>query len=286
MSGADTMIKHETQLVAPLLGGAVALVTGAGRGIGRAIAFALAEAGASVAAVARSSDEVAETAALIEGRGGRAVGLSADVADRAAVEAAVAGVEDRFGSVDVLVNNAGIGGPNLPLWSCDPDEWWRVMEVNVRGPLLCCRATLPAMLRRGSGTIVNVGSYAGIRAGGVGTLGTAYPVSKAALVRFTDTLAAGVDEYGVRVFTVSPGLVRTAMTEAVDAFDDVPAYAWAPPEAAAELVVRLASSEGMALNGRFVHVGDDLDELLREAERIDAEGLYTLRLIGLQGPVP
>lgn len=286
MSGADTMIKHETQLVAPLLGGAVALVTGAGRGIGRAIAFALAEAGASVAAVARSSDEVAETAALIEGRGGRAVGLSADVADRAAVEAAVAGVEDRFGSVDVLVNNAGIGGPNLPLWSCDPDEWWRVMEVNVRGPLLCCRATLPAMLRRGSGTIVNVGSYAGIRAGGVGTLGTAYPVSKAALVRFTDTLAAGVDEYGVRVFTISPGLVRTAMTEAVDAFDDVPAYAWAPPEAAAELVVRLASSEGMALNGRFVHVGDDLDELLREAERIDAEGLYTLRLIGLQGPVP
>ncbi len=286
MSGADTMIKYETQLVAPLLGGAVALVTGAGRGIGRAIAFALAEAGASVAAVARSRDEVAETAALIEGRGGRAVGLSADVADRAAVEAAVAGVEDRFGSVDVLVNNAGIGGPNLPLWSCDPDEWWRVMEVNLRGPLLCCRAALPAMLRRGSGTIVNVGSYAGIRAGGVGTLGTAYPVSKAALVRFTDTLAAGVDEYGVRVFTISPGLVRTAMTEAVDAFDDVPAYAWAPPEAAAELVVRLASSEGMALNGRFVHVGDDLDELLREAERIDAEGLYTLRLIGLQGPVP
>ena len=246
---------------------------------------ALAEAGAAVAVVARSRGEVEETAAAIEGRGGRAIGVSADVTDRAAVEVVVADVAARFGDVDVLVNNAGIGGPNLPLWSCDPDEWWHALEVNVRGPMLLCRATLPAMIRRRSGTIVNVGSYAGIRAGMPGAAGTAYPVSKAALVRFTDTLAASLDEYGVRLFTISPGLVRTAMTEAIDAFDDVPESAWTPPEVAASLVVRLASGEGTALNGRFIHVHDDLDTLLREAERIEAEGLYTLRLIGLEGPV-
>jgi len=286
MPRADTHPQPGRSLANQPLDGAVALVTGGGRGIGRAIAIALAEAGADVAAVARSRDEVDGTASIIEGRGGRAIGLSADVADRTAVEAVVVDIEKRLGPVDVLVNNAGIGGPNLPLWECDPDAWWRALEVNLRGPMLLCRAVLPAMIRRRSGVIVNVGSYAGIRAGMGGVAGTAYPVSKAALVRFTDTLAASVDEHGVRVFTISPGLVRTAMTEGVDAFDEVPENAWAPPEAAATLVVRLASGEGTALNGRFIHVGDDLDALLREAERIEAEGLYTLRLIDLDGPVP
>lgn len=286
MHRADTYPQPGRPLAGQPLDGTVALVTGGGRGIGRVTAVALAQVGTSVVAVARSRDEVEETAAIIEGSGGRAIGLSADVADRAAVEAVVAEVEGRLGPVDVLVNNAGIGGPNVPLWECDPEAWWRVLEVNLRGPMLLCRAVLPAMIRRRSGVIVNVGSYAGIRASMGGVAGTAYPVSKAALVRFTDTLAASVDEHGVRVFTISPGLVRTAMTEGVDAFDDVPENAWTPPEAAASLVVRLASGEGAALNGCFIHVGDDLDALLREAERIGAEGLYTLRLIGLEGLVP
>jgi 3-oxoacyl-[acyl-carrier protein] reductase len=116
--------------------------------------------------------------------------------------------------------------------------------------------------------------------------GGSYPTSKAALVRFTDTLAASTDEYDVRVFTISPGLVLTALTEAIDEFRSIPESEWSPPEAAASLVVRLAVSEGTALNGRFIHVHDDLDEMLREDARIKAEGLSTLRLNNLSGPVP
>ena len=268
----------------PLLKNQVALVTGGGRGIGRAIALALADAGAAVAVVARSQVEVEHVAAAIAGRGGRAVALTADVADRAGVDACVAQAQAQLGTIDILVNNAGVAGPALPLWETDPDEWWRTIEVNLRGPMLFARAVLPAMIRRQCGTIVNVGSFAGIRASTGGGF-SPYATSKAALVRFTDTLAASTSEHKVRVFTISPGLVHTAMTEAIELFEAVPQSEWSAPQAAAALVVRLAANTGMALNGKFIHVNDDLDELLREAERIEAEGLYTLRLLNLRGAV-
>ena len=266
------------------LSGQVALVTGGGRGIGRAIAFALADAGAAVAVIARSQTEVGETASAINGRGGRAIGLTADVTDRIGVDASATEAENLLGPIDILVNNAGVSGSTLPLWETDPDEWWRTIEINLRGPMLFARAVLPSMIRRRSGTIINVGSYAGIRATTGGGFGP-YATSKAALVRFTDTLAASTDEYNVRIFTISPGLVHTAMTEAIDLFQSIPESAWSPPEAAASLVVRLAANAGTVLNGRFIHVNDDLDELLREAERIKIEGLYTLRLLNLGGAV-
>lgn len=266
------------------LNGKVALVTGGGRGIGREIAFALARAGAAVAVIARNQTEVAEVVSDISACGGRAFGFSADVTDRAAVEESTAEVEKILGSVDVLVNNAGVSGPTAPLWEANPDEWWRTLEINLRGPMLFARTVLPSMIRRRSGTIVNVGSYAGIRATTGGGF-AAYATSKAALVRFSDSLAASTEEHGVRVFTISPGIVHTAMTDAVDLFKSIPESAWSPPEAAASLVVRLAANAGMALNGRFLHVNDDLDELLREAERIKVEGLYTLRLLNLSGTV-
>jgi NAD(P)-dependent dehydrogenase (short-subunit alcohol dehydrogenase family) len=266
------------------LAGQAALVTGGGRGIGRAIALALADAGAAVAVVARSRAEVEEAASAIVGRGGRAVGLAADVTERAGVEASAAEAEARLGPIGILVNNAGASGPSGPLWETDPDEWWRTIEVNLRGPMLFARAVLPSMIRRRSGTIVNVGSFAGIRATTGGGFGP-YATSKAALVRFTDSLAASTGEHGVRVFTISPGLVHTAMTEAIDLFKSVPESEWSPPEAAAALVVRLAAHAGTALNGKFIHVNDDLDELLGKAERIEAEGLYTLRLLNLGGAV-
>ena len=266
------------------LSGQVALVTGGGRGIGRAIAFALADAGAAVAVIARSQTEVGETASAINGRGGRAIGLTADVTDRIGVDASATEAENLLGPIDILVNNAGVSGSTLPLWETDPDEWWRTIEINLRGPMLFARAVLPSMIRRRSGTIINVGSYAGIRATTGGGFGP-YATSKAALVRFTDTLAASTDEYNVRIFTISPGLVHTAMTEAIDLFQSIPESAWSPPEAAASLVVRLAANAGTVLNGRFIHVNDNLDELLREAERIKIEGLYTLRLLNLGGAV-
>ena len=266
------------------LAGRVALVTGGGRGIGRAIALALSAAGASVAVIARSREEVDEAAAAIKARGGRAIGRTADVTDASAVYAAAPDAESFLGPIDILVNNAGAAGPNEPLWETDPEEWWHTIEINLRGPMLFARAVLPSMIRRRSGTIVNVGSYAGIRAM-TGSDFSAYAVSKAALVRFADSLAASTREHDVRIYTISPGLVHTAMTDASGVFDSVPEDAWSPPEAAAALVVRLASTPGTALNGRFIHVDDDLDELLREAERIEAEGLYTLRLHNLRGIV-
>lgn len=266
------------------LSGQVALVTGGGRGIGRAIAFALADAGAAVAVIARSQTEVSETASAITGRGGRAIALTADVTDRIGVEASAAEAENLLGPINILVNNAGVAGSVLPLWETDPDEWWRTIEINLRGPMLFARAVLPSMIRRRSGTIVNVGSYAGIRAATGGGFGP-YTTSKAALVRFTDTLAASTEDHNVRVFTISPGLVHTAMTEAIDLFRSVPESEWSPPEAAASLVVRLAANPGTALNGKFIHVNDNLDDLLREAERIKVEGLYTLRLLNLGGAV-
>ena len=159
------------------LEGQVALVTGAGRGIGRAIALALSDAGAAVAVCARSEEEVSGVAGQIEGRGRHALAVRCDVTDRREVGMAAA-VEDAIGPVDLLVNNAGQFGLVGPLAATDPDQWWRALEVNLRGPLYCTRAVLPGMLARGHGRIVNVCSGVGLAA--IPML-SAYVVSKTAL---------------------------------------------------------------------------------------------------------
>ena len=128
--------------VDPRLDGQVALVTGAGRGIGKAIALALGDTGASVVVCARSQDEIARTAGEIAERNGHSLAIRADVSNRHEVEQMVARVEADMGRVDVLVNNAGTGGPLGPLAGTDPDEWWHTLEVNLRGPLYCSRAVL------------------------------------------------------------------------------------------------------------------------------------------------
>ena len=133
------------------LSGQVAIVTGGGRGLGRAYALRLAQAGAAVAVVARSSDQLAETVRLIELEGGRALALTADVSDRAAVQGVVAEVEERLGPVDLLVNNAGVAGPTVPAWEAEPNDWWRCLEINLGGPYLCARTVLPGMIERRRG---------------------------------------------------------------------------------------------------------------------------------------
>lgn len=263
------------------LAGQVAVVTGGGRGIGRAIAQGLAGAGATVAVVARSADELAETVRMIEEAGGRALALPADVADRAAVEGAVARVEAELGPVDLLVNNAGLLQPIGLAWEVDPDAWWRCVEVNLRGPYLCARAVLPGMVTRRRGRIVNLASVAAVRPI---PDGTAYASSKAALVRLTDSLAAEVREFGIAVFAVDPGSVATGMHAYLGQ-----STAWlrrrgrhapkfTPAEDAAALVLRLASGRADALTGRFLHVHDDLAALAREAEAITRDDRYALRL--------
>jgi NAD(P)-dependent dehydrogenase (short-subunit alcohol dehydrogenase family) len=266
------------------LDGQIALVTGAGRGIGRAIALALTEAGAAVAVCARSQDDVTCVAEEIAGHGGQAVAMRCDVTHRHEVEDMVAGVEAVLGPVDLLVNNAAQAGPVGPIAATDPDEWWQALEVNLRGPLYCARAVLPGMLSRGHGRIVNVSSGAGFAAW---PMVSAYSVSKAALYRLSENLAAETREHGVAVFAISPGLVRTAMSESglscgepsveqffTDLFanqEDVPA------DVAATLVVYLASGAADVLSGRNLDVFDDVAQMVARAAEIEEHDLYVLR---------
>lgn len=190
------------------LDGRRALVTGASRGIGRAVAQALAAAGASVAInYARSEGEAEETAALVREHGVEALVLRADVADTAAVDAMFAALAERWQGVDIVVNNAAVTRDGfvmlLPL-----DAWDEVMAANLRGAFWCARASLRAMIRRRWGRIINVVSPAAL----FGKEGAAaYAASKGGLVSFTKTLAREVGRYGITVNAVCPGLIETRM---------------------------------------------------------------------------
>jgi 3-oxoacyl-[acyl-carrier protein] reductase len=248
------------------LAGQVALVTGGGRGIGAGIARELAEAGARVAVNARTREQVDEVAREITG-----LAVVADVSKQASVEAMVEQVESELGPIDLLAANAGIGNLGGSLWESDPDDWWRVFEVNVLGVYLCCRAVLPGMLERSRGRIVITGSGAAYLPG---STNTDYAPSKAAVNRLGETLAESLKETPVRVFVISPGLVQTEMTSGVS--DDAP---WTPPELAPRLVRVLASGRADALAGRYLHAEhDDIEDLIRRADEIVNQDLNAIRL--------
>jgi NAD(P)-dependent dehydrogenase (short-subunit alcohol dehydrogenase family) len=267
------------------LDGQVALVTGGGRGIGRAIGEALAAAGARVALAARSGDELAELVGAVEAGGGVARGWALDVTDLGAVTGVVGEVEVALGPVTLLVNNAGTAQEPGPLWEVDPDGWWRDLEVHVRGAFNCCRAVLPGMVARRRGRVVNIGSLVGARDE---PYVSAYACAKAAYFRLTGTLAAETAGHGVTVLCVSPGLVRTRMVEESLLGESgrrwrpqiaaIPPGEYTPAGRVADLLVRVAAGDADPLSGRFLHAEDDLDELLADAERVIAEDLLTLRL--------
>jgi 3-oxoacyl-[acyl-carrier protein] reductase len=239
-----------------------ALVTGGGRGIGADIARALARTHHPVTVTGRTAREVEAVAAEI---GGNA--LVGDVSKREDVERWAA----EAGSVDLLVNNAGTSGPEGPF--PDVDEWWRTFEVNVLGVYRCCRAFGPGMVERGGGRIVNVASGAAYLPATIRSA-SAYGASKAAVHRFSELLAAQLTPQNVFVFSISPGLVRTSMTDHYG--DDLP---WTPPECAPELVVALASGEFDALAGRYLHAEHDPPAELRgRIDEILADDLNAIRL--------
>jgi NAD(P)-dependent dehydrogenase (short-subunit alcohol dehydrogenase family) len=229
-----------------------ALVTGGGRGIGASIARELAHAGMEVVVTGRTAEEVRAVADEI---GGRA--LVGDVSRREDVARWCGDV----GAVDLLVNNAGVSGPDDPL--ADVDAWWHTFEVNVLGTYMCCRAFAPLMIERGGGRIVNVASGSAYLPPRDGPNATAYPASKAAVHRFSEVLAASLAPQNVFVFSISPGLVKTAMTTSFG--DDAP---WTPPECAPKLVHALATGEFDRLAGRYLHAEHDPPEQLQE--RMDA----------------
>ena len=247
------------------LDGQVVLVTGGGRGIGASIARELAEAGARVAVSARTKAEVDAVAADIGG-----LALVADVAKREDVERMVNEVESELGPIDLLVANAGIGGPDGATWEVDPGEWWRVQEVNVLGVHLCCRTVIPGMLDRGGGRIIITASGAAYLPG---SSGPAYSASKAAVARYGETLANEL-RGSIPVFFFSPGLVQTEMTRSFG--EDMP---WTPPELAPQLVHVLASGRADALAGRYIHAEhDDIEDLIARADEIADNDLNAIRL--------
>ena len=223
------------------LQGKVALVTGGGRGIGRAVALALARQGAAVAVTARSADQLAETVALVRDADGEAVAVVADIAQQAEVGQMVRTVAEALGPADILVNNAGLAR-FAPVVEASAEDWRLMLEVNLLGTFFVTQAVLPPMIERRRGWIINISSSAGIK-GYVEQSG--YCASKHALIGFAKALALETQPHGVRVHTICPGAVDTDMARTHRNIDD-PAD-WMQPEEIADTVVFLASQDGVAM---------------------------------------
>ncbi len=267
--------------------GQVVFVTGGGGVIGGAICAAFGRSGALVAVADLAADQLTSTVTSIAQAGGHALGIKVDVTARPAVERMVARVERELGPIDLLVNNAGLLGAIGPMWEVDPDAWWKVWEVNVRGAMLCAWAVLPGMVARRRGRIVNVASGSVL---GPSANFSAYPVSKTALTRLTEHLAIDTSAYGVSVFAITPGLVDTPLARLTwespggqqwtGQYKDIYAERQVSPEVAAERCLELASGKADRLSGCYLQIADDLDELVERADEIAAEGLYRLRIRG------
>jgi NAD(P)-dependent dehydrogenase (short-subunit alcohol dehydrogenase family) len=203
----------------------VAIVTGSGRGIGEAIAARLAERGITVVLAARNAAELEGVAAAIQARGGQAIPAPVDLADGDACQALVERVALRQGRIDVLVNNAGVPGPQTPIEGCRPAAWAATLAVNLTAPFLLCQAVIPHMRRRGAGRIVNVSSGAGVQPM---VQSGPYGVAKAGLNMLTRILSAELAADGITVNAVMPGLVLTRMIR--DNLDKVSQVAGMPAE--------------------------------------------------------
>jgi NAD(P)-dependent dehydrogenase (short-subunit alcohol dehydrogenase family) len=252
----------------------VAIVTGAGRGIGQVVAQRLAQLGWDVGLTARSADELEVTAELVRSAGARELTMAGDVSKPGDVERFCAAVEQGLGQPRLLVNNAAIAGEYGGVVGSDPDLWWQVQEVNVRGPYLMCRRLAPAMIEHAAGYIININSLDCARASAGGS--PAYSVSKTALRRLTEALAVDLEATGVVVFDLSPGLVRTAMGGSRPDAAQIAPEVWMPPSAAADKIEALVSGRYDALCGRFLHAKDDLDALL-----ITVPGVADARMLRL-----
>lgn len=191
------------------LAGQVALITGGGRGIGRAIAIAYAEAGASVCVTARTSSEIDQVVSEIKQAGGQAFAVTCDVSDRSSVEAMLERTISEFGRLDILLNNAGGGLERTLVGEDDPDVWQSVVEINLLGTYFCTRAALPHLKADGGGKIINVGSGMGHQPR---AKNTSYNVSKAGVWMLTRCLALELWEDGVTVNELIPGPVYTELT--------------------------------------------------------------------------
>ena len=269
----------------PDLDGQVALITGGGRGLGRAFAQALAAAGAAVVVTARSSDQVQETAELILETGGQALAIPGDVTDAPTVAQVVQATTQHFGAIDILINNAGVITPVGPVWEVDPAEWWHTMDINLRGAFLYAHAVLPGMIARRRGRIINITSPGGWSAV---PHGSAYSVSKAALSYLTACLAGETQPHDVTVFSYAPYFVDTAMTRYLAEAPEVQRWYGdtfrtlfdtgtdSPIERTVQGLLWLVSGAADALSGRNIGDWDSATDLMRRSDEIRNSDLYTL----------
>lgn len=233
-----------------LLDGQTALVTGAGRGIGRAMVEAFAREGASVAAAARTKNEIEQVCAEVGAKGAKAVAVQMDLRSEQSIKGAVEKTRRDLGRIDILVNNAGVIALRQ-LVDTPTDVWDDLMSTNVRGVFLLCREVLPEMIERRSGRIINVGSAAGRR--GYREQG-AYCTSKHALAGLTKVLAAETQQYGIRIHLLSPGGVLTGLSSELRASrgeaEDSPE--WMTSEEVAEAALYLCSQTGAAFTDELM----------------------------------
>lgn len=269
------------------LRGQVAVVTGSGRGFGRAIAVGLAEAGAAVVVTARSRDEIDETAKAIVSAGGRAVAVPGDVTQRADIESLRTVAEAELGPVTLALHNAGVPWPFGPTWHVDPDRWWAAQAVHVRAEMYMIHTFVPAMIERGGGRFIVITSMGGVR---IGAYGSGYGVAKSTQIRVAQYLAHEGAEHNVFAFAVHPGNVLTGISELTMADPDAQRYrpefvaeltrrkharedGSAGLSACADLCVRLASGAYDGLSGRFLAPDDDLDTMLAQGGHVEDASL-------------
>ena len=276
------------------LDGRVALITGGGRGIGRAIALAYAAEGARLALSARTASELDETARTVAERfGSEVITTIADVSSREQVDAAVAQTLDQYGVIDVLVNNAGNIGPVGRVWDNDPEDWASTIAVHLMGAFYGCRAVLPSMLARGQGRIVNMSGVGGPNM-------SAYDAAKTGIVNLTENLALELADTSITVNAISPGSIHTRMWEETRdlalAIGDIATYErgvqvtsgqGASIERAAELAVFLGSDDCGKLSGRLIRAfADKFEEFPGHVEDVMASEAYLLRRVDPEQPFP
>ncbi len=260
------------------LTGQIAVVTGAGRGFGRVIAERFAREGAAVAITSRTRAELEQVVAGIRSEGGRAIAVPGDVTEPRDVDRVVTETERALGPVSLLVSNAGVPGPFGPIWTVDPQAWWRAQQVHIRAPFLYLHRVLPGMTERRAGRVIIVSALASRV---VAPYLSAYCVGKIAQTRITAEAAAETRNLGVSVFAIDPGFVFTGIAE--ETMNSPDAQRWLPGmverirarrDAAdrdadlarcAQRCVDLASGRYDALSGRYMELGDDIDAMLREA---------------------
>ena len=276
------------------LDGRVALITGGGRGIGRAIALAYAAEGARLALSARTALELDETARTAAERfGSEVITAVADVSSREQVDAAVAQTLDQYGVIDVLVNNAGNIGPVGRVWDNDPEDWASTIAVHLMGVFYGCRAVLPSMLARGQGRIVNMSGVGGPNM-------SAYDAAKTGIVNLTENLALELADTSITVNTISPGSIHTRMWEETRdlalAIGDIATYErgvqvtsgqGASIDRAAELAVFLGSDDCGKLSGRLIRAfADKFEEFPGRVEDVMESEAYLLRRVDPEQPFP